>query len=316
VAGAKPAHVGVSGGDLLSRDAVARLVRRHGAMGVRADALSDWLASGAPGSAAVVTEIADRLASLLATLRAPATAAAATGARRTYLEVWQGLGPVVVGGGLMKGAVGRGVAARAGAAVGVDVVAAEHPEWLPLIGAARSASGPEERVVVMDGGQTSIKRGVADFRGRCLARLRVLPPLPVDSVASWRLPAVVAREVTAMRDEHARSATEVVCSVASYLEDGRPVPGVASIYERLHPASMRSRFGISLRLVHDGTAAWRAAGTATPSAVIILGTWLGVGIGPHRRPVRPLTADFTVDVEGGPASGPWSPGVVRRRRGI
>jgi hypothetical protein len=290
----RPEHVGLTGGDLLGRDAVAELVRRHGGVAVRPGALSDWLAGDAPGAADVVDEMGHRLGSLLATLRAPATAEAAVGARRTYLEVWPRLDHVVVGGGLAKGTVGRRVAAGAEEATGVRVVAARHPEWLPLIGAARSTSRPHGRVLVMDGGQTSIKRGIAELRDGTLAGLVVLAPLPVESLTSSQLPAVVARQVTAMREEHTVDAGEVMFSVASYLEGGRPVRRVRSIYERLDPPAMQSEFGLTVTLLHDGTAAWRAAASDSRSAVVMLGTWLGVGIGPQRAPLRPIAADFTV----------------------
>ena len=300
--GVRPEHVGLNGGDLLGRDAIAGLVHLHGGGAVRSDALSDWLAGGAPGAAVVVDEMGDRLGSLLATLRDPATAEAATGARRTYLEVWPGVELVVVGGGLAKGALGGQVAARAEAGTGVRVVAARHPEWLPLIGAARSARERDGQVVVMDGGQTSIKRGIAELRDGCLAGLVVLAPVPVGALTSSQSPAVVAREVATMREEHAVSAGEVMFSVASYLEGGRPIRGVRSVYERLDPAAMQSEFGLTIRLLHDGTAAWRAAGPDAPSAVIMLGTWLGVGIGPQRAPLRPVAADFTVRVISGPGA--------------
>ena len=294
--GVRPEHVGLTGGDLLGRDAVAGLVHRHGGTAVRPDALSDWLAGGTPGAAEVVDEMGDRLGSLLATLRDPATAEAATGARRTYLQMWRRLELVLVGGGLAKGALGGLMAARARAATDVTVEAAQHPEWLPLIGAARSTLGPDGRVVVMDGGQTSIKRGIAEMRDGCLAGLVVLAPLTVGALSSRQLPAVVAREVTAMTKQHTVTADQVMFSVASYLEGGRPIRQVRSIYGRLDPATMQSAFGLTVRFLHDGTAAWRAGRADVPGAVIIMGTWLGVGIGPHRASLRPVAADFTVSV--------------------
>ena len=283
----------MTGGDLLGRDAIAELIRRRRGVSVRPDAVSDWLAGGAGGEP-VVDELGDRLGSLVATLRAPATAAAAGGARRSYLEVWQHLAPVLIGGGLVKGTVGERVAGRAAAAAGVEVRAAPHPEWLPLIGAARSVPGRHRWALVMDGGQTWIKRGLAEFTGPTLAGLRILDPVPVESLTPAELPAVVDRAVAAMRNGQTGGAEEVVISVASYLEDGRPIRAVPSIYERLDPASMLSEFGISVRLLHDGTAAWRAVATEAPSGVVVLGTWLGVGIGPHGERLRPVAADFRV----------------------
>ena len=303
--GSRPAHVGQSGGDLLGRDAVVQLVKQRCGVDVRSDAVADWLgaamvADPAGGAAAVVDEVANRLASLIATLRHPATAAAATGGRRTYLEVWQGLDEVVLGGGLMKGVVGHRAAIRLGAVLaksGVDapvVRVARHPEWLALLGAARSASDHDARVVVLDGGQSSIKRGIALVHDQHLVSVRVFPPMPITSVAATGISAVVARAVTALTEQYPGTAPEAIFSVASYLRNGRPMRDSTSIYEQLDPAVLRSEFGVQVRLMHDGSAAWRGTDAHTRSAVIVLGTWLGVGIGPHREPLRPCSTGFTI----------------------
>ena len=307
--GAQPAHFGQNGGDLLGRDAVVRLVQQRCGVDVRRDAVSDWLvaqiaADRAEGAAGVVDEVGDRLASLVATLRDPATAVTATGRRRTYLEVWPSLGEVILGGGLMKGVAGERVAARAGAVLEAREVdppavrVARHPEWLGLLGAARSASGRDARVVVFDGGQTSIKRGIALIHDEGLASVRVLAPLPVTSIPRCGLSGVVARAAMALTAHHRGAPPEVIFSVASYLDGGRPVPDHTSIYGQLDPPSMQSRFGLHVRLIHDGSAAWRGTDTDTRSAVIMLGTWLGVGIGPHSEPLRSYSASFTIETDG------------------
>lgn len=309
VAGARPAHVGADGATLLGRDAVASLVRQRCGADARPDAIADRLvaaldaeAQGGP-AAAVVDEVGDRLASLIATLRDPATAMAATAGRRAYLEVWQGLDTVVLGGGLMKGVVGRRVAARAAAVLAAGdtaapaVWAAPHPQWLPLLGAARSASRPDQRVVVLDGGQTSIKRAIASFREQDLVSVRVFAPVPVASVHHSGLAALVTRAATPLLEQSSRPPSQVIFSVASYVRDGRPIEN-PSIYEQLDPDVLGSRLGVPVRLIHDGTAAWRGTEADASSSVIMLGTWLGVGIGPHRARLRPYAADFRVHPDG------------------
>jgi len=307
VRGAQPAHLGEKGGDLLGRDAIVRLLQQRCGVDVRDDAVSDWLAAAIaadrPRAAGVVDEVGDRLASLLATLRDPATAAAAAGGRRTYLEVWQTLDAVVLGGGLMKGVVGERVAARAAAVLtagGADpptVRVARHPEWLALVGAARSASGRDAQVIVLDGGQTSIKRGIAQLNGHSLVSVRLFAPVPVSSLSKSDLPGVVARSAAALRERHPGTAPEVMFSVASYVRDGKPVRDRESMYEQLDPASMLSAFGVRVRLMHDGSAAWRGADTEARSAVIMLGTWLGVGIGPHRERLCSFSPGFTIETD-------------------
>jgi len=307
--GAQPTHAGQNGGDLLGRDAVVRLVRQQCGVDVRPDAVTDWLNAAIAGALSarateVVNEVGDRLASLIATLRDPVSAEAAVGARRTYLDVWRCLDLVMLGGGLMKGVVGGRVAARAGAvlAAGGDdppvLRVAPHPEWLALLGAARSASGDNARVVVLDGGQTSIKRGIAQFQANQLAGLRVLEPLSVDSISESDLPAAVGLALTGLTDRQTEAPAEVIFSVASYVHGGRPVRNNASMYEQLEPDLLESSLGLPVRLIHDGSAAWRGIAGDARSAVIMLGTWLGVGIGPHQVRLCSYSEDFTIHDDG------------------
>lgn len=169
--------------------------------------------------------------------------------------------------------------------------------------AARSARGNENLVIVLDCGQTWLKRGVALIRGERLVSVRVLASLPVTGVRASDLPLLVALAVRELRDHHAGSAPEVVLSVASYIDNGRSVRDPGSIYEQLNPTVMQSRFGVPVHLMHDGSAAWRGLGADAPSAVIMLGTWLGVGIGPHREALRPYSSDFCVRTEGSGGAG-------------
>ncbi len=64
--GAKPAHVGRRGGDLLGRDAVLRLIRQRCRVAVAPSAVSDWLgrSMATEGVTAVVDEVGDRLGML------------------------------------------------------------------------------------------------------------------------------------------------------------------------------------------------------------------------------------------------------------
>jgi hypothetical protein len=78
-------------------------------------------------------------------------------------------------------------------------------------------------------------------------------------------------------------------SLKQLVADGRPANGGDSIYGDLDPAALRRLCGAPVRLVHDGSAAWRGTGTGVRSAVITLGTWLGVGMGPHQLPMRPYS---------------------------
>jgi hypothetical protein len=157
---------------------------------------------------------------------------------------------------------------------------------------------------VMDGGQTSIKRGIARIQNKELVGVRVLPPVPVDSTSASRLAAAVGVALTSLARHGVEAVAEVIFSVASYVQDGRPIRDNSSIYERVEPDRMESRAGVPVRLVHDGSAAWRGTNADAPSAVIVLGTWLGVGMGPHHERLRACSAAFTVETDGAGARPP------------
>ncbi len=80
----------------------------------------------------------------------------------------------------------------------------------------------------------------------------------------------------------------VPCAIAAYVRGGRPIAFGRSAYERLAtaPRSILDR----LRLLHDGAAAWRGTGRTSSSAVIVMGTWPGIGTwsGRRRRTIAPL----------------------------
>ena len=51
-------------------------------------------------------------------------------------------------------------------------------------------------------------------------------------------------------------------------------------------------FGRAAMLIHDGTAAGGSVASDEPTAVIMLGTSIGVGFAPAADSVRPLAPDF------------------------
>ena len=286
---------GRSGADLLSRDAVAAL-----APDLDPRRLCDELIARPERLATVGREVGRRVAALVTTLRRgphdpPVPGRSAQ--RIRALEEWLVVDDIVLGGGLLAGPMGLLVLEEAqqhlDAAVPTHLSVSPHAPWLGLIGAARSCGEGEHLVV--DGGQTSIKPAVAQVQGGSLRRLRVLPAVPFDAADD------VGAVLDGVLSTHQRWVSEtdpVPCAIAAYVRDGRPLPFGRNAYERLAtaPESLLGR----LHLLHDGAAAWRGTGRASSSAVIVLGTWLGVGMGPHGdvggpdHPLRPLSEDFDV----------------------
>ncbi len=259
--GADPALVGRYGGDVLSRDALVGLT---------------------------VDAAAGRLAHLIATLRQPDETA--TPWRQAYLRYWSRVQCVWLGGGVAA-SLGAGLAVSTARELKrlrcpVDVRLAEHALLLPLIGAARTPP-LGRRCVVLDFGQSTVKRGVASYAEGALLHLRVLPPISAPAYGSKEVLTLARGVIRDTRAEAAPAEPRIVASIACYVRRGRPLD-LRSTYAPL--ARLRlSEIAPGLTFVHDGTAAARAIETRVPAAVIMLGTYLGVGLPPvNGRGLVPL----------------------------
>ena len=240
-----------------------------------------------------------RLGALLATLKSPRTLAqqGATAVRRAYLEHWLGMERVWLGGGLLVGdgagdvlAGAQQLLSRAGMVL--DVRVGRTPAVLPLLGAARMVGRQDGRALVVDAGHSSIKAAVAVVEGGALAALELLPPAPapLPSSPDSAEAALVTALVTFAEAVEITGDGPVVVSVASYLDNGAPVDDERSIYGGLTADSIRhlvaARTGEDMRVVfvHDGSASALGVADPEPSAVVTVGTWLGIGFTPsHRR---------------------------------
>jgi hypothetical protein len=237
--------------------------------------------------------------------------------------------------GLLGEAVAREAQAAArSAGRRLAVRAAPAPGALPLLGAARMASpapagngGGGSAVVVADFGTSGAKSGVArlDAAG-ALRGLEARPVVPFAALTDGAHPEALAAAVVAVLAATYRAAARaagaarggrvdphVVCSVAAYALDGGLPADVPGAYPGLRQVAdtedvagwLAGRVGaavgapLGLRFVHDGTAAGAAcAGTAAPgrTAVVTLGTGLGVGFVPPATGHRALAPGFRVDV--------------------
>jgi hypothetical protein len=244
----------------------------------------------------------------------------------SYWDHWAGIRQVWLGGGLAGGQLGARV--RQGAAeylrtaglphFGLHVAA--HPAVLPLIGAARSVPAGAPAAIVFDFGQTAIKRAQAVYQDGALIRLRPLPTirsgfgnasgdLSPEEVAALgeRMVAVFAETWRAAQAEGITPAPVLVASLAAYIRDNQPLLRQGGPYSELRilaPSAgawlaerVSSRLGrrVEVVLVHDGTAAARAYAGEPRSAVITLGTALGIGFPPPAAAVHPLAPGFRVD---------------------
>ena len=254
-----------------------------------------------------------------------------------YLEHWKtAVRCIVLGGGLSNGRFGQlagpvveGVLARCGLP-GLSIRVAENPSFLPLIGAARHAPDgievggtPPQCMVVADFGGSRAKRGIA-FYGPdgTLCRLRLLPSRDIEALTGPGKTAELAGAMASLIGETIQKADpdtpladKVVCSVAAYVEDGQPMRIDRGSYCWLHQISpdLKGWFSqqigatcsktVEVEFVHDCDMAACAFAGQPYTAVVMLGTALGVGFVPPGERCRPISSQFVVDHEGGSHDG-------------
>jgi hypothetical protein len=292
-----------------------------------ARALADLTArSGSADDAA--RRYGERLGWLLVTLRLgdPVSRAARPDWDESYWRHWAGITTVYLGGSIVSGQIGQRIAeqaARTLAGAGMSecrVLVAPWPEQLPLTGAARSVPDAPAAAVVFDFGQSFVKRAVARYRDGALMSLAVLPrqraalpefpPGTEPTVEQTRVLAdaiieIIAETWRAVRAVEPAVSLTVAASIACYVRDGQPMARRGGAYaylldltdnvanwlsERVSDATGQS---LTVRLLHDGTAAATALAGEPHAAVIMLGTALGVGFPPSSDSGRPLAPGFT-----------------------
>jgi hypothetical protein len=335
--GVDPLTVGQRGHELLSRTALVGLIQEHlPALGLEhcpanqlpqglnacLDSMDETRRSAAE---AVAEAYGRRLGYLVASvlLSGQGLTSPLVGWEKAYLNHWRTqIQHIVLGGGHANGTLGQRVCSSASRALQVcdlqqpTLSAAGHPSFLPLLGAARSISpGNWQAAALGDFGGSFAKRALAWFGGDgALVSLQVLPVVPISHLTLEGKSAELAQAMTAiLADTIHRAgpqvslAPQVICSVAAYLQDGRPVQyagrnmGIYSwlnalaedlpdwFSQRISTASGRQ---VRFEFAHDGDAAAAALAGQAHTAVIMLGSALGVGFAPPGERFRPLSSDF------------------------
>ncbi len=247
----------------------------------------------------------------------------------TDWERWRSIRRVWFGGGVMSGELGRRVIGEARAHLenlGCDGVleidVTPYRGDLALYGAARYLSAAQPDAVVCDFGHTAVKRAHLGLVDGTITQVRSLDPIP----APWEMhnePRAAAEidpqevldfvgEVVARTlQESGAAGTDLVLSVAAYVEGGRLLGN--GIYARMSRLTIdvrplvegavaaRTGRGVRVRFIHDGTAAAALHAGEVQAAVIVVGTALGVGFPPaEAEDLRPLASDLVLitDVEG------------------
>jgi hypothetical protein len=244
----------------------------------------------------------------------------------SYWRHWAGITTVSLGGGVVSGNIGDRIAEHASRTL-IDarmtrctVRVSPWPAHLPLIGAARTAT-ETRATVVLDFGQSFVKRGCAHLENGAVTALGLYPRLPArwTEIASGTEPTLedvrrladhmVATMAETWRAAHAIErdvSTEIVASLAAYIRGGQPIArqggayayllGLSDNLERWLSVHLSDEVGrpMTVRLLHDGTAAAHAMAGERHAAVITLGTALGIGFPLATESSRPLSQHFAV----------------------
>ncbi|MCB9418311.1 MAG: ROK family protein [Ardenticatenaceae bacterium] len=256
----------------------------------------------------IAREYGRSLAYLLLTLKRgdPANRAARKEWDDRHWSFWAGINTVWVGGGLVSGQLGP-IAVREAGRVMHDagfpdfaVNLSPHGADLPLMGLSRLAPFGAQAMLVFDFGGTAVKRAIAEYKDNQFTQLHRLPswssPCESSLSVSLELADVAAHaerilsiiEQTWQEAERPLAPT-IAVSLACYLQNGQPPPSEMGCYGRLQlpgdnlqtylADQLSQRLGqpIYLHLYHDGSAAALAYAGCGETAVIMLGTAVGIG---------------------------------------
>ena len=209
-------------------------------------------------------------------------------------DFWAARETIWLAGGLLEGPFGEAVVTAAGSLVGrrPRLVLSPFRRHAPMIGAARSILD-RERVRVLDFGQTTLKRGTAKYANGMLTEVHLEEGLAVP----FDPPVEVMEDLLAEACRDWRGSVSM--SMASYeAPGGGPVDAgdFGKFYRRTKhvPSYLESLLGVEkVVMIHDGTAAALSLAGRDRSAVIVLGTALGIGVPPETdRDLAPFAPDF------------------------
>jgi len=242
-------------------------------------------------------------------------------------ERWSKITHVRLGGGLVSGALGelivqhaRAFLAGVGYAEHPKITLSPHRQAMAIVGAGRYLPVDAGHALCFDFGQTSVKRARLSFEAGTLTGIRLYPALPVvwdvfelldtrdvhtgrqmlDFVAD-----AIAQTLAESKDGVDISSDLMLC-VAAYVRGGcllgnglyAKISILADDARPLIAEAVRTRTGRSMQvhLIHDGTAASALHAGESNTAVIVIGTAMGVGFPPPDdaglRPVAIRDADL------------------------
>jgi hypothetical protein len=228
-----------------------------------------------------------------------------------HWDHWAGIERVWLGGGLVSGKLGPHIVRHArqvmqeGEVEDLAIRLSPYAAHLPLVGAARYVPPGTVSAVVLDFGSTMIKRARAVYDLDQLVELHRLPSQPVN----WTSVGAIDETTPEQTEELVRGMAAIIAetcrrartlgptrpsatlpvSIAAYVKDGNPLITQAGLYMQTHliTDNLEAELGrrvtaelnraITIKLLHDGSAAATAYAGEHHSAVITIGTAMGIG---------------------------------------
>jgi hypothetical protein len=263
------------------------------------------LEDGNPTAISIMEQMGQALGLILLTLHdaTEANRLANPSKDAAYWDYWGRVNQVYIGGGLASGKAGEIMAHEAQKLCsGIRVIAAEHPQYLPLMGAARYV--PTGRsALILDFGGSLVKRAIAHYEDELFVALDVLEALPF--IAQDDKPQAIFEAFVSILAEAYRPVESPIIpvSIAAYVDEkGQPYHNQHGIYMQMASLSdnlphllsstLSKRIGrdVHVKLLHDGTAAASFFSPLENAAVITIGTAIGSGYPlprPNLRPINP-----------------------------
>lgn len=293
VSSPNPKLHGKTGYELVSAEAMMRLVQQHGSY-PPADAYMAWilldagLVIGEAFAEPVIQGLGAGLATLLNTLLTGPdySRQARPEWDESYWQHWGQVQRVILGGGVVSGNIGLPLVRETLRLVerpDFELICPPIAPFLPLVGLARLAPAGSNEAFMVDCGGSRIKAAYATYEKNRLVKLSILPELP--SYPTDTPQQLLAYMVEIMKAFWHGGA--IMLSVAAYVDaDGQPYPTQRGLYAQLNEVTPTlqiesgTRMGVGVRVLHDGTAAALAYAGEPNTAVIMLGTALGSGFPP------------------------------------
>ncbi len=237
-------------------------------------------------------------------------------------ERWEKIRRVWLAGGLTHDPLGavliesaRAFLEEQGYAGRIELERTPYRHHTVMLGAARYLPDKVTTAVSLDCGHTQIKRACLTLAEGSITRLQPFAPMPVrwnlrdlpwdhhDAPLGQEVCTLVTEALTRTLEESKtlgfQPGPEMVLALAAYIQGGTllgkglyvHLNALDSDARRLLARSLQARTGgrFHIRLIHDGTAAAGIHAGDPHSAVIVIGTALGIGFPPaSAQGLRPL----------------------------